>query len=302
MIHQINALRSWKCVHPAVEVILFGLSEGAAEVASKLDLVYIPEIDTNEFGTPLMSAMFERVQKCGRFDLQAYLNCDIILLDDFLPAVKRVRLKHFLLAGQRWDLDLNETLDFNSDWVGYLRRLIKERGKHHPPAGSDYFLYPRGLWSDLPPFAVGRVGWDNWMIYRCLVDQVSVIDASPVITVVHQEHAAYTHSKRLRPNGPWVGPESDRNTELAGAGGRITLFNANLLLTPDILRPKLSLRYCAESLIILPILNPRYQWLSPLILILRLAVWIVDDRIPLQVILNKIMRYVLNRKKPTGRS
>jgi len=26
----------------------------------------------------------------------------------------------------------------------------------------DYFVYPKGIMGDIPPFAVGRPGWDIW--------------------------------------------------------------------------------------------------------------------------------------------
>ena len=187
---QMNALGSWKHLHPEIEVILFGETEGAAEVAGALDLVYVPEVETSEFGTPLIGGMFEKAQELGHFDLQAYVNCDIILLDDFLPALNRVWFGRFVVAGRRWDLDLDEALDFDSDWIAHVRQMIKERGRFHSAGGSDYFVYPRGLWGDIPPFAVGRIGWDNWMIYRCLADGVPVVDASPAITVVPEPSTA----------------------------------------------------------------------------------------------------------------
>lgn len=292
---QLNALASWKQVHPEAEVILFGQSEGSAEAATALNLRYVPNVQTNEFGTPLISAMFKAAQEQGRHNLQAYVNADIVLLDDFLPAVNRVSLSRFLLGGQRWDLDLDGALSLESDWIGHLRRAIRERGVCHPPSGSDYFVYRRGLWCDIPPFAVGRVGWDNWMIYRCLANGVPVIDASSVITVVHQNHAPYTHSKRIGRSGPWSGPESDYNTELAGAGGRITFFHANFLLTSKGLRPKGSIRYRMESVLILPILDPRYAWLSPILWMLRQVKWVVEDRIPPHVVLSKSFRFVQRR-------
>jgi hypothetical protein len=299
-IAQINALGSWKRIHPEAEVILFGKSEGADQVAKDLGLVYIPDIQTNEYGTPLISAMFKEVQENGRFDLQAYLNADIILLDDFLPSVKRVALDQFLLAGQRWDLNFDEPLDFDTDWIGYVRWVIRQRGILHPPAGSDYFVYPRGLWHEIPPFAVGRVGWDNWVFYHCLVNRVAVIDASQVITVVHQNHEAYTHSKREGGLGRWRGPETDRNTELAGVGHKITLFYANMVLTPRSLRAKRGLRYRVETIIILPSLYPRFRWLSPFTWALSQFTWIVDERVPLYVVIRKLIRLI--RRKPVSRA
>ena len=124
-------------MHTNVEIILFGQTDGAAEIAEQLGLVFIPQVATNEFGTPLINAMFEIAQAQGRFDLQAYMNCDIILLDDFFPAVCCLSLKKFLMVGQRWDLDLNAALDFSSNWQALVRQKVQEKGILHPPIGSD---------------------------------------------------------------------------------------------------------------------------------------------------------------------
>lgn len=278
---QMNALGSWKHLHPEAEVILFGKTEGATEIADALGLVYVPDVETNEFGTPLISAMFEKAHHYGRFDLQAYVNCDIILLEDFLPALSHVSLERFVVAGRRWNIDLDEALNFDSDWRGYIRQIIHQRGTRHPPAGSDYFVYPRGLWHDIPPFAVGRPGWDNWMIYRCLADGIPVVDASRAIIVVHQNHRA-VYTSMDAPSGQLTDLEVERNLSLItpfDTGRRLTLVHAKWVLSPRGLRPKKSLRHRINSFIILPIVNPRYAWLSGLSEFVRFSLKIVDKRL-----------------------
>ena len=112
-----------------------------------------------------------------------YVNADIILLDDFLPALDMVRKKSFLVVGQRWDLDITGPLDFAGDgWEKALLAGVAEQGKLHGISGIDYFVFPRGLYRDIPPFAVGRTTWDNWLIYRARADKAPVIDATAVIT------------------------------------------------------------------------------------------------------------------------
>lgn len=265
-------------MHPDVEVIVFGQAEGANEVSTRLGLEYVPDIETNEFGTPLISAMFEVAQVRGKHHLFGYVNCDIILLDDFTAAINRVCLDRFLVVGQRWDLDLGEPVDFGANWVAYLRRLIKQKGVIHPPAGSDYFVFPRGLFRHIPPFAVGRVAWDNWMIQYCLSTKIPVVDATHAITVIHQNHEPYSHTHFV--GGKVVGPESERNLTLAPSSRRITLVHANWLMLPAGLRPKKSLRYHLQTFIIMPVINPRfYGWLRPLAWILRKCLGQADRRL-----------------------
>jgi hypothetical protein len=124
----------------------------------------------------------------------AYVNADVILLSDFLEMGKLVasQCETFLVVGQRWDLEITDPIVFDKDWEKRLRNLIHEKGELHQPAGSDYFIFPRTQYLDMPDFAIGRAGWDNWMIYKALENKWCVVDATPSITVIHQDHD-YSH-------------------------------------------------------------------------------------------------------------
>ena len=64
----------------------------------------------------------------------------------------------------------------------------------HPPAGSDYFAYPRDVDWQMPPFAVGRIVWDNWTLRRARQLSLQVIDATRVVPAIHQNHEQYRRS------------------------------------------------------------------------------------------------------------
>lgn len=232
-INQINALKSWKAVAPNVEVILFGSGEGYTEVAKQLDLIHIPEVETSEQGTPLVNSMFALARLCGRYPVQAYVNCDVILLDDFLPAIRQINMDRFLLIGQRWDIDLNQEINFDDlDWRERLRQKVLQCGRLHPPAGSDYFVYTGHIWDGLATMVIGRAGYDNELIYHCLASHVPVIDASDVVMVVHQEHDYRHHPQGV--DGVWYGPEAELNRRAAqGRDSIFTLLDASWKLSPD---------------------------------------------------------------------
>lgn len=220
-VNQINALKSWKALSPDVEVILFGSGEGYAQIAKELSLVHIPEVETTEGGTPLVNSMFALAQARGRYPLQAYVNCDIILLDDLLLAVRQIRLDRFLMVGQRWDMDLDQAIEFEDPgWQQQLRLQIHRHGHLHPPAGSDYFVYRGSIWEGIPTLVIGRAGYDNELIYRCRVSRVPVIDASDVVTVVHQNHD-YGHHPQGQ-YGVWHGEGAQINKR--AVGGRTFIF------------------------------------------------------------------------------
>lgn len=232
---QRNALRSWLALAPRCEVLLLGDDEGVAEAAAEFGVRHIPDIARNERGTPLLDDAFARADRAAREPLLCYVNADIILLGDLIPAVRRIPFRKFLMAGRRWDLDLGRPWDFDRpDWEDALRREVRERARPHPPMGSDYFVFPRDAMGTLPPFAVGRPGWDNWFLYRARELRIPLIDASAVVTAVHQDHG-YAH---VRDGSGTLseGAEGDRNIELIGGCGgwdRVyVLADATHVLTP----------------------------------------------------------------------
>lgn len=220
---QRNAIRSWQALGAEVDVILVGEELGLAQAASELDVKLIPQVARNEQGTPLVSSIFAAARTHSRTPLLAYVNADILTLPDFLSSARRMAelVDEFILVGQRWNLDVKEQMDFSEGWEARLRRDISSQGQLHPPTGSDYFIFPRECYQVIPDFAIGRAGWDNWMIYQARKKGWKAVDATRSITIVHQQHD-YAHlppgksHRRL--------PETEVNNRLAG-GREITRFS-----------------------------------------------------------------------------
>ena len=258
---QMNAIHSWLALDPRPERILLGKDEGTAEIASRLAVKHVAEIECNEYGTPLVSSMFSIAQDIASHPVMCYINADIILLSDFIPAVRRVKEKTFLIVGQRTDLDIKEMIDFeNSEWEISLRDLVKAKGKLHPPSGIDYFVFNRGLYRDILPFAIGRTAWDNWLVYQSRKLKASLIDATPAITAIHQNHD-YSHHPQGE-SAVWKGPEAIRNKELLG--GKDYSFDpqhASLVLTPRGTKRALSMRRVYFQMRSIPALYPRFYFL-----------------------------------------
>ena len=218
---QRNAIESWIALGDEVEIILVGDEFGLSDVATEYGVKHIKNVAQNELGTPLLDDIFSKVQRHAVNELLCYVNADIIFLDDLIPSVRDIALhvESFLIVGQRWDLEIEERLFISTDQSLEFRRLLAEKGQLHRPGGSDYFIFPKGEFCTIPAFALGRAGWDNWMIYAGRKARLPVIDATECITVIHQNHD-YGHL----PNGqPHYGlPETDENISLAG--GREMIF------------------------------------------------------------------------------
>jgi hypothetical protein len=207
---------------PACEIILYGDAEGGREAAEKFRLSYDGDIRKNEYGTPYLNDVFSKAQQAARNQLLCYVNCDIILTADLLNAVSMVERfkKRFLLSGRRWDLLVDEPLDFSPGWQERLMAVVDKYGRSQPPSAMDYFVFSKGLWVDIPPFALGRTAWDNWLVFKARTQNIPVIDASEVVKAVHQAHD-YSHCQGGK-GGIWGGPEAEYN--LCLAGGLSNLF------------------------------------------------------------------------------
>lgn len=221
---QRNALASWKLLHPECEIILLGDEDGAAEAAADLDLKHIPSVARNEFGTPLLDDLFEKAKQAARHDVLALVNADIILMHDFIAAVERVVSfrERFLMIGQRRNTIVTEPMTFDSLWEDRLRKLVYRTADFC--AGIDYFVYPRNLWGKVPPFALGRFFWDNWPVYEARLRKAVVVDTTPVVLAVHQNH-------QYAP-GAVGGEESGRNWDLVrGPEYLFTTWEATHIMT-----------------------------------------------------------------------
>lgn len=235
---QRNAIESWKRIQPTCEIILCADDSGVAEAAVEFGVKHLPNIARTEYGTPLLDSAFDQVKQIAVNDLLCFVNADIILLNEILEAVKRVQFREFLMLGQRWDLDITQPLEFDRpDWEMELRRYVADNGVLHPPTGIDYFVFPRdGELSNLPPLAVGRRGWDHWFIYQARKLHYRVVDATKVVTVIHQNHD-YSHVPN-RTGNKSSGPESDRNMDLIGQHAkRFTILDSTHIMTSNALLP-----------------------------------------------------------------
>jgi hypothetical protein len=235
---QRNALASWLALGEDLEILLVGDEDGMDEVAAGFGVRHVLAVERNELGTPLLHSVFEQAESVGKGPVYCYANADIVFLPDLLEAVERVRrrFERFMLVGQRWDVDVTRPLAGGTEEVHDRLLRWKERARLHRPAGSDYFVYQGISFGAMPPFALGRAGWDNWMIYAARAAGVPVIDATTALTALHQNHD-YGHL----PGGQahYRLPESARNVDLAGGREMIfTLPDATWILDPAGLQPK----------------------------------------------------------------
>jgi hypothetical protein len=238
---QRNAIRSWTKLSPQCQILLFGDETGTADLAAELGVRHIPTVERNEFGTPLLNSVFNQAEKAATNPTLCFINSDVILMSDFLVAVQRVikERERFLLVGRRCTLDVREQLAFDEGWEAKLRNRADASGHLDNNTAIDYFVFRPGIWGDIPPFAIGRPVYDNWLVYQANHRPgVSVVELTDAVRVIHQDHPR-AHPAGVE--GLRKGPEGQRNLELAGGYTKgHTIWDAKYKLTDRGLRRRYS--------------------------------------------------------------
>jgi len=209
--NQRNAIRSWLTAVPNAEIILYGASEGAAELSAEWGLAHVPVVASAPSGLPYFGAIVNHAEENGRFDVQCYLNCDILLTPSIARAITSVAFKKFLLVGQRIDMAEGSRLEAsNPGWWKAVEEL-QDSGllELQPPTAIDYFVFPRGLWNGLLPLIIGRAGYDNALLGFCLRNGIPILDATETVLALHQFHG-YGHAAGGRKE-VYEGSDADSN-------------------------------------------------------------------------------------------
>ncbi|MBN2240370.1 MAG: hypothetical protein JW712_11405 [Dehalococcoidales bacterium] len=264
---QVNAIKSWMLLGSGCEIILLGKDEGIAEFASETGIRYIPDIEYNSHGTPYVNSVFSLAQNAAKHDVVCYINADIILMNDFMRAVERVPSGKSLAIGQRWDLDINELIDYaDSNWEEKIRSRLVNDGTLHEKTGVDYFIFPKGMYEDIPPFYLGRTSWDNWFVFQARFMKVPVIDITPLTTVIHQNHD-YRHIKgKGDKETAFKGQEARENQRLLGQWEySFNINHAVKVLTKDGIKNNTSFKHLVTRFDTLHVLHPRLKFLKVLI-------------------------------------
>ncbi len=263
---QRNAIRSWQHLGDEVKVLIIGDEPGTAEFAAEVEVQHLAQVDRNPLGTPLVSSAFTLVRLMSTSPVLAYVNADILLTPQFVETTRHVysQLDKFLIVGHRYNLDQQTTIDFNPGWDLYILSAAQINGKFQSQSGSDYFVFPWKCFTKLPKFAIGRGGWDNWMLYHARTQGLPVVDATFSITVVHQKHD-YSHLPDGQPH--YRLPESSENIRLAGGPRAIfTLADADYFIqNGQIMRIPLRAHKLLREIEIFPLIRLHSQSLANLV-------------------------------------
>jgi hypothetical protein len=211
---QENAIRSWLLIRPKPEIILLGSEKGVGDICRRLKLVHIRYAKTNRYHTPIVSDIFKKAQTKASYRIMMYVNSDVIVVNDIIKPIKSISFSFdsFLASGRRFELLIDKPIDFkDKDWREKTIKTVRSKGYLKGPGWMDYFVFTKGLFGSIPPFALGRTFWDKYLIWKATALKKPVIDMTGSFFAVHQTHLKNKDIKHV-----WEGIEANNNVLLAG--------------------------------------------------------------------------------------
>ena len=252
---QTNAILSWIALRPKCEIILIGNDDGASEFASKHNIKHFSNVKCTKSGLPLLNSFLQIAEKEANHNTIAWISSDIILPKDFLNIFNTPLPKQFLISAQRWNMNIENYIDFSK----YDFNVAKKCGKLHPPTAGDLLMFTKGFLKDVPTFIIGRAMYDNWIYYKARAQHIPLIDATPLITIVHQNHEYNTPGWNWKNTTSKQHPEFVHNLKLAGGYAyAFTLGDSTHLLTLSGLKPTpLTKKRLLRKIYTFPALHPQ---------------------------------------------
>jgi hypothetical protein len=227
---QQRAINSWR-----------GLS-----IEKQIVLIQETAIGKTVGGAPRADDIFRLARRARNKGFYVYSNADIVFDNSLVQAVGYVVSAN---VGKEWLL------------VG---QTANENGTSRGAGAIDWAVFTQNaVDKDMPPFALGRIAWDNWLILQAIDRGVPVIDVSDIVKAIHLDHD-YSHIAGGR-DETRNGIDAQNNLEMAGGqrahDGKITAApykldaKGNLLAsgsTVDIITPTIRgrekyLERCVQS-------------------------------------------------------
>lgn len=192
----LRAIRSWLRLSPRPKITLLGHDVGYSQVANQYGLHIRRDVDKTFLGVPLFNSMFH-IANQSNATVAVIMNGDIVLLQDFVHAIKRVitRFQHFLMISARYDLESvpEEAQEGSDNYNKVMREYALRKGVLHTYGGMDLWAWnpdgPKLFNGEMPHFIFGRGKYDNWLTHETIVaGRRHVIDASEAVMSIHIRH------------------------------------------------------------------------------------------------------------------
>ncbi|XP_060081799.1 uncharacterized protein LOC132561088 isoform X2 [Ylistrum balloti] len=192
----LNTLQNWKHIYKSPKLILF--TDDQRVVSAGVSSDWSVENVTTESVTevPALRTLFLESQQRSKSYFYMYANADILFdryLSEILSGIEvflkssHLHNKPVLIVGQRTNINISRINSHGVEaWKTILQKSYTIYTKFQKDA-IDYFITNNVFpWRDVPQLVIGRVGYDNWIIAYARFRGFVTIDASSVISAIHQ--------------------------------------------------------------------------------------------------------------------
>ncbi len=120
-----------------------------------------------------------------------FANGDIIFPDGLLETLcylhNNIPWKRYMLTARRINVNMSE-IPTTSLRDAQKMHNVRKRGRLFIPNALDLFVvsgdsYP---WAQVPPFVIGRIAYDNWLLANGLMRNISIVDVTRTVPLLHQ--------------------------------------------------------------------------------------------------------------------
>ena len=258
---QRNAFSSWRALSRNIEIIIMGKSKGAKVVTKEIGALYIPDIPLTKQGTPTISGLFNVAENFGNNNYYCFLNSDIILSPSFIDAFQTIKKskKKFLAVAQRYNIDIDSIIDFlNPTESKRFYKSAEDNAKIGSCSAIDIFCFTKNLYKNIPEFSVGRIGFDNWLVWKARRTFTPVIDMTSSTIIFHQNHSYKfrdfnNHSNTLKSD------EAKMNYKLMGTNA-LNINDANWFLDDGKVKKKSDDEFKQRNLWKISIIFPEFSF------------------------------------------
>ncbi|GJQ08302.1 hypothetical protein GpartN1_g93.t1 [Galdieria partita] len=205
----IVAIKSWLSLVSVQRVTLFQEDLDSCErllpffKESKFRCVVLNKSTDNP--SPPLDHLFDTAAQFTVTKYVGYINCDIAVFSEFDQALQSIlypdRGLKGAIVGRRKDVSIStDSLDLVTKNISLVREYAERHGCYHGSFGKDYFIFPRELLKDFPPFLIGRPKWDDWLLTELLLqdpNDLSIYRLDDSIPVVHMQvdRTSWSHKK-----------------------------------------------------------------------------------------------------------
>ncbi|KAK3085398.1 hypothetical protein FSP39_002737 [Pinctada imbricata] len=191
-----NTLFNWNSLKPLVQPVLFTNDIASKNEALQKGWQVLPlGVTRTKYEVPVLRYMYMDVMKISSSPLLAYANGDILFTSNLIVTLQSLlndiktnnisQTNPLLMIGQRTNVKSVALEEIQTSYKMHL--MAKTRGKLFSAWGEDYFITSRNYpWKTFPDVIIGRLAYDNWMVWNAKRLKFTTIDATKTLLAVHQ--------------------------------------------------------------------------------------------------------------------